>query len=168
MELRETIRKKVAKIGITFTVRSVNGAYPVIQTTSKNIPISTRPRWFKDFADPSTFIDPLFKGSSIIPEGNTNYSLVGVTPAQAKEYGITGTTTNVPSIDKAAEACAKLIGNPRLNCYAKLDKTLTEQIVPWVPYMAAKTVTILGPKVTKWNFDQNAGFTALAHVAVSK
>jgi len=162
------VQANAAKIGITFTVRSVNGAYPVIQTTSKNIPISTRPRWFKDYADPSTFIDPLFKGSSIIPEGNTNYALVGVTPGQAKRYGIKGSTTNVPSIDKAAEACAKLVGNSRLNCYAKLDKVLTEQIVPWIPYMSAKTVTILGPKVTKWNFDQNAGFTALAHVAVSK
>ena len=163
-----TIQANAAKIGITFTVRSVNGAYPVIQTTSKNVPFSTRPRWFKDYADPSTFIDPLFKGSSIIPEGNTNYALVGVTPAQAKKYGIKGSVTNVPSIDKQAEACAKLIGSPRLNCYAKLDKLLTEKIVPWVPYMSAKTVTILGPKVTKWNFDQNAGFTALAHVAVSK
>jgi peptide/nickel transport system substrate-binding protein len=162
-----TIQANAAKIGITFTVRSVNGAYPVIQTTSKNVPFSTRPRWFKDYADPSTFIDPLFKGSSIIPEGNTNYALVGVTPAQAKKYGIKGSVTNVPSIDKQAEACAKLIGSPRLNCYAKLDKVLTEKIVPWVPYMSAKTVTILGPKVTKWNFDQNAGFTALAHVAVS-
>ncbi len=48
--------------------RSVNGAYPVIQTTSKNIPISTRPRWFKDFADASTFIDPLFNGTQHHPE----------------------------------------------------------------------------------------------------
>ena len=32
--------------------------------------------------------------------------------------------------------------------------------------MWAKTVTILRPNVTKWKFDQNAGFTALAHVAV--
>ena len=33
--------------------------------------------------------------------------------------------------------------------------------MPWIPYMWAKTVTILGPNVTKWSFDQNAGFTAL-------
>ena len=46
-----TIQANAAKIGITFAVRRVNGAYPVIQTTSKNIPISTRPRWFKDYAD---------------------------------------------------------------------------------------------------------------------
>jgi len=162
------VQANAKEIGITFTVRTVNGAYPVIQTTSKNIPISTRPRWFKDYADASTFIDPLFKGANIIPSGNTNYALVGLKPSQVKELGVTGNTKNVPSIDTASEACGKLIGNARLSCYAKIDKTLTEKIVPWVPYMSAKTVTILGPKVTKWSFDQNAGFTALAHVAVSK
>ena len=78
------VQASAAKIGITFTVRSVNGAYPVIQTTSKNVPISNRPRWGKDYADPSTFIDPLFDGANIIPTGNTNYSLVGLTPAQAE------------------------------------------------------------------------------------
>ena len=161
-----TIQANAAKIGITFAVRSVNGAYPVIQTTSKNIPISTRPRWFKDYADPSTFVDPLFKGSSIIPSGNTNYALVGVKPSQVKSLGLTGSTSNVPSIDAAATKCGQLIGNARINCYAALDKVLTTQIVPWVPYMWAKTVTILSPNVTKWNFDQNAGFTALAHVSV--
>ena len=163
-----TIQANAAKIGITFAVRSVNGAYPVIQTTSKNIPISTRPRWFKDFADVSTFVDPLFKGTSIIPSGNTNYALVGLKPSQAKSLGIKGNTANVPSIDALSDRCGRLpLGTSRTSCFARIDKVLTEQIVPWVPYMSAKTVTILGPKVTKWNFDQNAGFTALSHVAVS-
>ena len=154
------------KIGITFTVRTVNGAYPVIQTTSKNIPISQRPRWFKDYADPSTFIDPLFYGGNIIASGNTNYSLVGLKPGQAAQLGIKGNVNNVPSIDALADKCQALIGNARVTCYAGIDRVLTRDIVPWVPYMWAKTVTILGPNVTQWNFDQSAGFTAFAHVAV--
>ena len=59
------VQASAAKIGITFTVRTVTGAYPTIQTVSNNIPISTRPRWGKDYADPSTFIDPLFVGANI-------------------------------------------------------------------------------------------------------
>ena len=59
-----------------------------------------------------------------------------------------------------------MIGNPRVTCYAGIDRVLTRDIAPWVPYMAAKTVTILGPTVTKWDFDQSTGFTSLAHVAV--
>src|SRR5262249_54049714 len=161
------VQANASKIGLTFTVRTVNGAYPVIQTTSKNVPISTRPRWFKDFADASTFIGPLFEGTSIIPSGNTNYALVGLKPGQVKSLGVTGSTKNVPSIDKLAGRCSKLaLGNARTSCYGAIDKVLTAKIVPWVPYMWANTVTILSPDVTKWNFDQNAGFTALAHVAV--
>jgi peptide/nickel transport system substrate-binding protein len=161
-----TIQAGAAKIGITFTVRSVNGAYPVIQTTSRNVPISPRPRWFKDYADPSTFIDPLFYGGNIIPSGNTNYSLVGLRPGDAGELGIKGSVDNVPSIDKLADKCQRLVGNARVTCYAGIDRVLTAEIVPWIPYMWAKTVNILGPKVTKWTFDQSAGLTGLAHVAV--
>lgn len=160
------IQAAAKKIGITFTVRTVNGAYPVIQTTSRNIPISQRPRWFKDYADPSTFIDPLFYGGNIIPSGNTNYSLVGLKPSQAAQLGIKGNVNNVPSIDALADRCQALTGNARVTCYAGIDRVLTQDVVPWVPYMWAKTVTILGPTVTKWNFDQSAGFTAFAHVAV--
>ena len=139
-------------------MRSVNGAYPVIQTTSKNIPISNRPRWFKDYADPSTFIDPLFKGANIIPSGNTNYSLVGLKPRPRRSSSASrGASTDVPSIDKLADKCETLIGNPRVTCYAGIDRSLTQKVVPWVPYMWANTVTILGPKVTKWNFDQYGG-----------
>jgi hypothetical protein len=139
----------------------------VIQTTSKNVPISNRPRWFKDFADASTFIVPLFEGTSLIPSGNTNYSLVGLKPSQVKALGIKGDTTNVPSIDKLADRCSQLpLGNDRTGCYANIDRVLSSQIVPTIPYMQAKTVTIIGPNVTKWTFDQNAGFTGLAHVAV--
>ena len=46
------VQASAKKIGITFTVRTVSGAYPTIQTTSRNVPISTRPRWGKDYADP--------------------------------------------------------------------------------------------------------------------
>ena len=35
----------------------------------------------------NVFVGPLFDGRSIIPSGNTNYSLVGVKPSQAKSLG---------------------------------------------------------------------------------
>jgi len=154
------------KLGITFTVRSVNGAYPVIQTTSRNVPISNRPRWFKDYADPSTFIDPLFVGANIIPTGNTNYALVGLKPGQAGSLGVKGNVQNVPSIDALATRCGSLTGSRRVTCYANVDRVLTRDIVPWIPYMWANQVNIIGPTVGKWQFDQSSGWTAFAHVSV--
>ena len=85
---------------------SINGAYPTIQTPSKNIPIAERPGWGKDYADALTFFNPLFDGRTIIPTGNTNYSLVGITPAQCKTLKVTGNCTNVPSVDKQIDKCA--------------------------------------------------------------
>ena len=164
-QMLPVIQSDAKKIGITFTVRQVNGAYPVIQTPSKNIPISDRPRWGKDYADPSTFIEPLF--NTILPAGNTNYSLVGLTPAMAKQMKITGNTSSVPSIATQAKKCASAIGDVRTICYAQLDKTLTTQVVPWVPYLWRQQVNIIAPNVTKWTFDQNAGLSGFGHVAVS-
>ena len=158
------IQAAASKIGITFTIRTVNGAYPVIQTPSKNIPISNRPRWFKDYADPSTFVDPLF--NNILEAGNTNYSLVGLTPTQAEQYGIKGNIDDVPSVATLANRCARLIGNARVTCYAQVDRVLMNEIVPWVPYMWANQVNIISPTVAKWQFDQGSGWTAFAHVAV--
>jgi len=160
------IQANAAKIGITFDVRTVNGAYPVIQTPAKNVPISERPRWGKDYADALTFFQALFTGSAIIKAGNTNYSLVGITPKIAASVGAKGNVSNVPSIDKDFGKCSVMSGTPRVKCWAALDKKLMTQVVPWVPYMWAFQIHTLGPKVTKWNFDQSAATTAYAHVAV--
>jgi peptide/nickel transport system substrate-binding protein len=165
------IQANAAKIGITFKVRSVNGAYPVIQTPSKNVPISERPGWGKDYADASTFFNALFASSSILPSGNTNYSLVGITPAMAKKIGAKGNLTGVPSVDADINRCNRTQATPegvnaRIRCWASLDKKLMTQVVPWVPYLSASNINVTGPKVAKWSYDQFSDQTAYAHVAV--
>jgi peptide/nickel transport system substrate-binding protein len=164
------LQADAAKIGITFKVRSVNGAYPVIQTPRRNVPISERPGWGKDYADASTFFNALFASSSILPSGNTNYSLLGLTPAIAKRIGAKGTLTT-PNVDKDIARCNRTQAtaegsNPRIRCWASLDRKLMEQVVPWVPYLSAQNVNVTGPKVTKWLYDLFATQTAYAHVAV--
>src|SRR5262249_53295779 len=112
------IQASAAKIGITFTVRQVEGAYPTIQNPSKNVPIAERPGWGKDYADPYTFFSPLFDGRTIIPQGNTNYSLVGITPEMAKKVGVKGNVNNVPSVNEDLDRCANLVGTAHTACYA--------------------------------------------------
>jgi len=157
-------------IGITFTVRQINGAYTTIQTTSKNIPFSSRPGWGKDYADASTFFAELFDGRAIIPEGNTNYSLVGITPQinTQQKLGVKGTLTGIPSVDSDIDTCQKLLALKRIDCWENLDKKLMTQVVPWVPYLWSNNVIILGPKVTTWNYDQFSDGTAYARVSVKK
>jgi hypothetical protein len=165
------IQASAAKVGLTFKVRSVNGAYPVIQTPAKNIPISERPGWGKDYADASTFFNALFAGTSILPTGNTNYSLLGLTPAIAKKVKASGNINGIPSVDADIKRCNQTQAtaegaNPRIACWANLDKKLMEKVVPWVPYLSAQNINVTGPTVTKWSYDQFADQTAYAHVAV--
>ena len=140
------IEADAAKIGITFKVRSINGAYTTIQTPSKNIPISDRPSWGKDYADPYTFFDELFDGSAIITSGNTNYSLVGLTPAIAKKVGAKGNDHQHPDRrpgHRQLQRPSRL--RPARPCWENLDKKLMTKVVPWVPYLWPNNVFIVGP-----------------------
>ena len=156
----------VAKIGLTLKVRTINGAYTTIQTPSKNIPMSERPSWGKDFADPGTFFALLFDSGAIIKSGNTNYSLVGITPAIAKSVGAKGNLKNVPSVDKDIAGCQAKLGQDRIVCWENIDKKLMTQVVPWVPYLWPNNVFIIGSKVTHWNSDQFTDGPAYSSVSM--
>jgi peptide/nickel transport system substrate-binding protein len=160
------IQASAKKIGITFTVRTVEGAYPTIQTPSNNIPITERPGWGKDYSDAFTFFSPLFDGRTIIANGNTNYSLIGITPAMAKTLKVTGNVSNIPSVNGDLDRCSRLAGGPRISCYARLDRKLMTQVVPWVPYLWSYVTRVVSKNVTKYEFDQFATTPAYAHMAV--
>jgi peptide/nickel transport system substrate-binding protein len=153
------------KIGIKLKTRVLKDAYTPIQTPSLNIPFSLRPGWGKDYADATTFYGPLFDGRNIIAKNNTNYSLLGVTPAIAKKFGIKGDIAAAPSVQADLDKCAPTV-EERVACYAALDKKLTTQIVPWIPYLWSYSQTVVSKNVTKWEFDQFGGTIAYAHVAV--
>ena len=134
---------------------------------SKNIPIAERPGWGKDYADPYTFFSPLFDGRTIIPTGNTNYSLVGITPAIAKtleRQGQRGRTSRAST--RISTAAPTLVGAAHVACYASLDKKLMTKVVPWVPYLWSKVTRITSKNVTKYEFDQFSTTPAYAHMAV--
>jgi len=164
--LVSTIEQSAKKIGITFKVHQINGAYPTISTPSKNVPIAERPGWGKDYADALVFFSPLFDGRNIIPNGNTNYSLVGITPAQCKTLKVTGNCTKVPNIDSQLDKCSLLIGSSRTVCYEALDKTLMTTVVPWVPWLWANVVRITGSTMTKYGYDQFSTTPAYSQIAV--
>jgi hypothetical protein len=159
------LEASAAKIGITFTVRRVRGAWPVLQRTANNIAIADFPGWGKDYPDASTYFQQ-FDSRNIVPVGNTNVSLVGVTPAIARDDGISGTVKGVPSIDTRLDRCSASFGEARTNCYVRLDRYVMTQVVPWVPYLALYSIHITGRDVARWRYDQSTQQAAYAHVAV--
>jgi peptide/nickel transport system substrate-binding protein len=162
------IEENLKAIGIEVETRQLEDSYTAIQTTARNVPINSNAGWGKDYADPSTFM-VLFDSRSILPEGNVNYSLVGLTAQQNTEQklGITGTLEGIPNVDADIDACVAVEDDEeRLQCWADLDKKLMEEVVPWVPYLDATNVDITGPAVTKYDYDQFSGEAAWSKVAV--
>ena len=82
--------------------------------------------------------------STIIPTGNTNYSLVGITPAIAKTVGATGNLHERPERRHATStACSRASSaQDRTDCWENLDKKLMTKVVPWVPYLWSNNVLI--------------------------
>ena len=154
------------RIGISFKVRTLPDPFPAILTPKNGIPITNRLGWEKDYPDASTFLKILV-GRDITPEGNVNTPLVGITPDQAAELGVTGTVDGIPSIDADFDACAALlVGDERTQCWADLDRKLMEDVVPWVPYLTSVNQDTIGPAVTYYDLDQSSGGMAYAHLAV--
>jgi peptide/nickel transport system substrate-binding protein len=167
-DMEPIIEQAAAKIGIKLNTREFEDAYPVIQDTGKKVPVSAVPGWGKDYADPSTFM-VLFDSRSILPQGNVNYSLVGLTEEQAKKDKIEAVDfAAIPSVDADIDKCNELLDDERLTCWQDLDKKLMEEVVPWVPYLDASNVDIIGPAVSKYEYDQFAGEAAFSRLAVDE
>jgi peptide/nickel transport system substrate-binding protein len=160
------IKANAAEIGIG--LRQSSRWFDRILTPSLNLASSPSMHWYPEFPDPSSFIDIQLARESIAYRYNPNTALVGITPALAARVGVKGRTKAVPSVDADIVRCSRLTGGARLDCYAALDRKLTEGIVPWIPLLWRNRINILGPQVAKWQFDGAAGMTAYAHVAVKR
>jgi len=167
-KMEPVIESSMLKIGLKLESRELEDSYTVIQTVSKAVPVSSTPGWGKDYADASTFM-VLFDSRSILPEGNVNYSLVGLTPDEVTAMKVKGTTTDIPSVDDKIDACNETIDNDeRLVCWEDLDKDLMENVVPWVPYLDANADFVISDAVVNYTFDQNSGEPAWAHIAIDQ
>ena len=129
------------------------------------MPVASNAGWGKDYADVGTFA-VLFQSATIIPTGNSNYSLIGLTAEQAKDLKVPVADGVVPSVDADIKKCGTLLGDERRQCWIDFDKKLMEEVVPWVPYLFANNIDVVGPAVTQYEFDQFSGEMAFAHLAV--
>lgn len=161
------IEASLAKVGIEVQTRELDSgtAYTTIQTTARNVPFASNAGWGKDYADASTFM-VLFDSRSIIPQGNVNYSLVGLGLDAAGDLGVEGVLEGIPNVDADVDACNELLDQARVDCWIELDKKITEEIVPWVPYLWATNPDVTSERVTQYVYDQFPGEPAWSHIAV--
>jgi peptide/nickel transport system substrate-binding protein len=169
-EVGPVITDGLAKVGITLKSRELapGAVFTTFQTVANEIPLVAS-GWAKDYADPVTFAAPLFGGSSIIPVGNTNHALIGLTPAQAAKLKVAYPAGGVPSVDADIQRCQAISSteaDARLACWIDLDKKLMEQVVPWVPLAWDVATVLTAPSLTRYVFDQASGEISLTQIAV--
>jgi peptide/nickel transport system substrate-binding protein len=100
------------------------------QVPSKKVAMCGGAGWFKDFADPQSMLEPVFKGSLINrSSGNINYSML-----------------NDPKIDEAMNKAALLEGDERLQAWADIDKMIV-QSAAGIPFIWDKTTLVRSKNV---------------------
>jgi peptide/nickel transport system substrate-binding protein len=155
-----------AKLGVQVVSGGRRGLRPDVPANEQPLTISYS--WYQRYADPADLVDPALMRHGILPRGNVNLSLVGITPAQAAALHVDGHVRTAPRVDGAIARCEALGGTQRLDCFAALDRTLTHDVVPWIPLLWRTRITLLSPQVRRWTFDQSTGMTGYAHVAVRR
>jgi peptide/nickel transport system substrate-binding protein len=122
--------------------------------------------WFKDYNDAFTFGPPILGSSAIGPEGCCNYSLVGASAKQLTDAGYK--VTDVPNLDDQMAECTTLpLGDDRNNCWADWDRTVMEDVVPFIPWIFDNEVRLAGPRIVNYTYSSNQGTLALQHIALA-
>ena len=153
-------------IGLTLNVKQLERGtmYNKCNDANSKHALCAGPGWGKDYADGVTFGEPLFDSAGLW-ESCCNYSLVGASSDQLKEWGYD--VAEVPSVDDKVTECSELDpGDERFQCWAELDQQLMEEVVPWVPYLFDNSVDIISDNVQNYSFDQFAGLAAFDSLAV--
>jgi peptide/nickel transport system substrate-binding protein len=104
--------------------------------------------WLKDFADPETLLDPVFKGSNILDVGNSNFSQL-----------------DDPKVNELMDK-AEVVNDPaeRNKAWGEVDKAITEASpsIPWLwdkqPMLVSKNVA---PVVNSANASFDLAWTSI-------
>jgi len=161
------IAQDLKPLGMTLTVGGCDrsrscSVYAICADPTKHAALCPSVAWAKDYPDGYTFGPPLFGRTSI---GSTNYGLVGADSSLLKKDGYK--VTEVPSIEPQLKHCEGLAGDPRIHCWADLDRYLMEKVVPIVPLQFDKTVNVLAKRVHCYSYDQFAAEVALDHLCLT-
>jgi peptide/nickel transport system substrate-binding protein len=121
----EVAKAQFEKLGFKIRLRTVpqDAVYNEwCQQPAKKVAICGGAAWSKDFDDPQSMLEPVFKGSAIsLSGGNINYSQL-----------------DDPKIDKAMDEAALLSPPERYQAWGEIDKMITETAAA-VPFVWDKT-----------------------------
>jgi peptide/nickel transport system substrate-binding protein len=167
-EASALIQQNLAAIGIELDIKyfTQSAAYGKIFDPKNQIAFTTGwAGWLKDYPDAFTFFYPVMYGPNILDAYNTNYSMVGATPAQMTKYGYAVKT--VPSMDEQIKKCFPLTGTERITCWSDADKYLMENIVPIIPLLFSNSVYITSDRIVNYTYSAYNDAPSLSQIGVS-
>jgi peptide/nickel transport system substrate-binding protein len=92
--------------------------------------------WVADYGDPSNYIDQLFDGRTIRPDGrHFNFGFF-----------------DAPAVNRKIEAASRLSGARRRAAYARLDLEIMRDYAPVAPFLVLNARTLYGRDVGCWSF----------------
>ena len=92
--------------------------------------------WSADYPDGYDWFGLLFNGRTIQPTNNNNLAYMKNTTLNAK-----------------TDACNKLTGSARANCWGALDQWMTDKIAPWATISATNFVDYIGPNARNYKYN---------------
>ena len=146
------VTENLKAVGINLDVKEFDGgtAYAKLIDPKNKIPLMLTPGWLQDWPDAFTFFYLTMYGPNILSQGNSNYTMVGATPDQMKQFGYS--VTDVPSMDPQIEKCLPLVGDDAINCWADADKYLMENIASIVPWIFSNTINVVSSCVENYTY----------------
>jgi peptide/nickel transport system substrate-binding protein len=164
------VQNDLAQIGIQIVPRdlSVTTAFTALFTIKDLEPMSALGGGYADYTGTYSFAQPNFGSAALSgPVACCNYSLVGLTKAQAAKYKVPYPAGGIPSVDKLISTCEALTGTPRDSCWSNLDRQMMTSVVAWVPYIWGRNIVITAPTVTRYAMDIATSSISLTQIAVS-
>jgi peptide/nickel transport system substrate-binding protein len=162
------IQQNLEPLGLSLDVTTFERTtmYDRCNDPGAHVALCLGPGWFKDYADASTFGEPLFGSAAVGPASCCNYGLVGAPPELLRRFDYE--VTEVPNVDADFQACDELpIGDERFQCWADFDRKVTEEVVAWVPINFARDVYVVGDNVVGFGYDQFSGQPTLSELGVA-
>jgi peptide/nickel transport system substrate-binding protein len=165
------ISANLEAIGITLDLKSLenSAAYNKIFDPKAHVALTMFSGWLMDYPDAYTFYWFTNYGGNILAQYNTNYTMMGATAEQLKEYGYTDAygITSVAGMDDKIDECIAAAGDARVTCWADADRMLAEEVVSYVPLVISQNVNIVSSCVTnyQWSvFDSGTAFEQVAKI----
>jgi peptide/nickel transport system substrate-binding protein len=160
------VQQNLEALGITVNMKqfTTTTAYTKCETATSQVQVCPSEGWYADFGDPYAFVTQLFRSSALTPSCCGDAEM-GATSAQLAGWHYANTTPT-PNIDSQLDACVPTAGTQRLDCYAAIDKTLMETVVPWVPYRFANEVVITSSRVQNYHMNASTGWISIALLAL--